>query len=185
MKHKKPVWLDGARVLEPQAVEAMYAELSPELYRYAYRLTGHAEDSEDILAEAFIRLLRTLQTTERPISSIRAYLFRVVHNLAVDRFRSGKWIDPDADVSLLQTGTDPADGMENALASEQVRAALWQLTDEQRQVILLRFVQELSYEEIADVLQKPTGAVKALRQRGIEALRRIFKQQEKKREHNG
>jgi len=185
MKRKKPEWLKGARDLEPRAVEAMYTELSPELYRYAYRLTGHAEDSEDILAEAFIRLLRALQTTDRSITSIRAYLYRVVHNLAVDGFRTQKWIDPAADISSLQTGTGPLEKVEGVLAAERVRAALWQLTDLQRQVILLRFVQELSYKEIAEVLQKPEGAVKALRRRGLESLRRIFGQQEEKRENDG
>jgi RNA polymerase sigma-70 factor (ECF subfamily) len=79
----------------------------------------------------------------------------------------------------------PVEKVETALAAERVRAALWQLTDLQRQVILLRYIQDLSYKEIAKVLQKPEGAVKALRHRGLESLRRIFSRQEAKRENDG
>jgi len=178
MKGKKPKWLDGALALEQQAVEAMYAELSPELYRYAFRLIGTPQDAEDLVAEAFIRLLRTLQREKADVQHIRAYLYRVVHNLAVDSFRKGKWIQPEVDVSELEQAENTEELEQDILAAGHVRKALWKLTDQQRQVLLLRYVQELSFEEIGAVLKKPPGAVKALRHRGLEALRRVFQQQE-------
>jgi len=163
---------------EPGSIEQMYEELSPELYRYAFRLTGNSEDSEDILADAFIRLLDSLQHRNLKVNSIRAYLYRVVHNRAVDGFRRKKRVTKEVDVSLLEADNPAANGAGDILAVEQVREALWQLTDQQRQVIMLRYYQDLSYKEIGEVLDKPTGAVKALRHRGMNSLRRIFLRQE-------
>jgi RNA polymerase sigma-70 factor, ECF subfamily len=148
-------------------------------------LTGSSEDSEDILADAFIRLIRALQHKTMSIVNVRAYLFRVVHNRAVDDFRRRKRLEQDVDIS--QIICEPGSGSieRDVLAMKQVRSALWQLTDQQRQVIMLRYYQGLSYQEIGSVLDKPAGAVKALQHRGLEALRRIFQKEDDGRESHG
>lgn len=185
MNFSRPDWVGGVHALESGSIEQMYKELSPELYRYAFRLTGNSEESEDILADAFIRLLDSLQHRKQKVNNIRAYLYRVVHNRAVDGFRRKKRVTNEVDVALLEADPGVGAGAVDILAVDQVREALWQLTDQQRQVIMLRYYQDLSYREIGEVLDKPTGAVKALKHRGLNSLRRIFLRKEEKGDRRG
>jgi RNA polymerase sigma-70 factor (ECF subfamily) len=169
-------WLIAARRLDEDALEAIYDAFSDELYRYAYRLIGDQQAAEDLVAETFYRFLRALHAGGGPREHLRAYLYRVAHNLAVDGHRRGhgEVVELPENAEGLQSDDDPASAAETAIQGEKARAALWALTPAQQQVIVLKFFQGLSNREISTVIEKPVGAVKALQHRGINALRRIF-----------
>lgn len=169
-------WLSEARLLKEEALGAIYDAYHAELYRYAYRLIGSEQDAEDLVGEAFYRFLRALSAGGGPHDHLKAYLYRVVHNLAVDRHRRGhdRVLDAVGEHEALAAEDNPAAEAENTIRQEQARAALWRLTPEQRQVILLKFFQGLSNEEIANVLNKPLGAIKSLQHRALNALRRML-----------
>jgi RNA polymerase sigma-70 factor (ECF subfamily) len=168
--------LAGARRLEEETLAAIYDAYSPELYYFSYRLLGNVQAAEDLVAATFYRFLRALHTGGGPREHLRAYLYRITHNLAMDHHRRHPVaIDPLEDIEMkLPSGSDPAQQAEDALVQEDVRAALWRLTQEQRQVIVLKFLQGLSNQEVATVLDKPVGAVKSLQHRALEALRRML-----------
>lgn len=169
-------WLEAVRKLDEKALGEMYDELSPELYRYAYRLTGDVEQAEDLLSETFLRLLRAIQAGGGPKDHLRAYLYRTLHNLVIDHHRrkEPRWSELLPDQISAGEGSNPAVSVQQRLEGREARALLWQLTNEQRQVILLRFYQELSIAEIAAVLEKTEGSVKALQHRGLASLRRLI-----------
>ncbi len=169
-------WLIAARCLDEDALGAIYDAYSDELYRYAYRLIGEQQAAEDLVAETFYRFLRALHTGGGPREHLRAYLYRVAHNLAVDGHRRGhgEVQELPEDGGTLQSEDDPSAEAEAAIQGEKARTALWRLTSEQRQVIVLKFFQGLSNEEISAAIEKPVGAVKALQHRGLNALRRIL-----------
>jgi len=87
MAFKEVQWLEGARRLDESALAAIYDSLSPELYAYACRLVGDTETAEDIVSETFFRFLRALGAGGGPKDHLRAYLYRIAHNLAVDHHR--------------------------------------------------------------------------------------------------
>ena len=160
---------------EERALSEVYDAYSPGLYRYAWRLLGDEDMAEDCVAETFSRLLNALERGNGPRQHLKAYLYRVAHNWITDYYRRGSrlelslesdtHIDPDPDPL-----TKIADGMEQA----ELRSALHLLTPDQRQVILLRYLEDWQLSEIAQALEKPLGAVKALQHRGLNALRRIL-----------
>jgi len=164
-------WLPGVRRLDPEALGAAYDALSPVLFRYAYRLLGDTQLAEDVVAESFSRLLTAIRNGGGPQVYLRAYLYRVAHNLAMDHHRATPALALDEDELHRLVMEPPQDeAREQALA----RQALWRLTAEQRQVIVLKFYQGLSNEEVAAALDKPVGAVKSLQHRALEALRRML-----------
>jgi RNA polymerase sigma-70 factor (ECF subfamily) len=165
-------WLPGVRRLDPEALGAVYDALSPALYRYAYRLLGDAQVAEDVVAESFSRLLAAVRHGGGPQVYLRAYLYRVAHNLAMDHHRASPSLGLD-DRVLQLTADEPADE-DDARERMAARQALWRLTAEQRQVIVLKFYQGLSNEEVAAALDKPVGAVKSLQHRALDALRRML-----------
>ncbi|MGB2896533.1 MAG: sigma-70 family RNA polymerase sigma factor [Anaerolineales bacterium] len=168
--------LEGARRLDESALAEIYDSLSPELYYYACRLVGDTETAEDVVSETFFRFLRALGAGGGPEDHLRAYLYRIVHNLAVDHHR--RQTEPlenqEPDMQRSSSAENPDDAVELSLAQAQAREVLWRLTHEQRQVIMLKFFQGLSNEEIAAVLEKPVGAVKSLQHRGLKSMRRIL-----------
>ena len=187
MPNQEVEWLVGARSLDEKTLAAIYDALSPELYRYAFRLLGHRQAAEDLVAATFHRFLRALHSGGGPREHLRAYLYRVAHNLAMDAFRR----EPVEAIPLSEIEANPSMGneleesVEKRLAQGRARAAIWKLTDDQRQVIVLKYLQGLSNQEVADAIGKPVGAVKSLQHRALNALRRILQTDEEISEAEG
>jgi RNA polymerase sigma-70 factor (ECF subfamily) len=171
--------LQRARRFEEAALADIYDQFSDDLYRYAMRLLGDQNLAEDCVAETFSRFLQALQRGGGPREHLRAYLYRVAHNWITDHYRR-KEIDPkdllreEASVEAV----DPSQIVHAQLEVEKVRQALQYLTDDQRQVIMLKFLQGWSNQEIAATIQKPVGAVKSLQHRGLAALKRVLLREE-------
>jgi RNA polymerase sigma-70 factor (ECF subfamily) len=176
MSYPEADWLDGARRLDEERLGAIYDAFSPELYRYACRLLGDTGVAEDLVAATFYRFLQALHAGGGPQKHLRAYLYRITHNLAMDHYRRQpvEVVSSEEVSGKLSSGSDPDEDLERELTQEEVRTALWQLTPEQRQVVVLKFLQGISNDEIASTMGKSIGAVKALQHRGLAALRRIL-----------
>ncbi len=175
--------LPRLRALEEEALVAAYDAFQPPLYRYAYRLLGRVDVAEDVVAETFQRLIQALHRGQGPRRHIQAWLYRVTHNLAVDHYRR----DPPSLVPLteeLAAAEKPDEEMLRRLAQERVRLALRRLTPDQQQVILLKFLEDLSNEEVAVIMGKPVGAIKSLQHRALASLRRILERSAPARQEN-
>jgi RNA polymerase sigma-70 factor (ECF subfamily) len=180
-------WLAGARRLDRQVLAEVYDSLSPALYRYALRLLGESQAAEDIVAETFHRLLVALRARAGPRQHLRAYLYRVAHNLAMDRHRrrAAKPEEVSFDDLCAADGEDPAGSAEQRWLEGRAREALWNLTADQRQVIVLKYLEGLNNEEVAAALDKPVGAVKSLQHRALESLRRMLSPEQEREEGAG
>ena len=180
-------WLEAARSFDEDVLGEVYDTLSPELYRYAYRLVGEAETAEDLLSETFERFLRALHAGGGPKDHLRAYLYRTLHNLVVDRHRRVEPIltELNPDQIVATESSNPEVEVQVQLEGQQARALLWELTNEQRQVIVLKFFQGLSNVEIARVMEKSEGSIKALQHRGITSLRRLIEKRDADQETSG
>lgn len=165
--------LPRLQALEEEALEVVYDAFQPPLYRYAYRLLGSADDAEEAVAETFHRLLQALDRGQGPERHLQAWLYRVLHNLIVDRYRERPaWLPDPGESDPVVDGLD--EEVQRRMVQERIRLALRQLTREQQQVVLLKYLEGLTNEEVARVLGKPVGAVKSLQHRALAALRRIL-----------
>ena len=167
--------LARARRFEESALAEIYDRYSEALYRYAWRLLGSQELAEECVAETFSRFLYALKRGGGPRQHVRAYLYRTAHNWITDFYRR----KPPQEVSLdpeklVDEEQDPAGQVKLALERQELRAALENLTPEQRQVVVLRYLEGWGHAEIAAAMEKPVGAVKSLQHRAIAALRRML-----------
>ncbi len=171
--------LERARGFDLDALAEIYDHYSPKLYAYAVRMLGDEDLAEDCVAESFSRFLSALRSGGGPHDFLQAYLYRVAHNWITDRYRREPPAPLELKDNVFSGDLNPPDaGLEDKLRQEQVRRALRVLTPEQRQVLMLKYVQGCSNEEVAAALQKPLGAVKALQHRGLAALRRLLQGEE-------
>ena len=166
--------LHRARVYDLQALAEIYDLYSPGLYRYAMRLVGDEDLAEDCVSETFNRFLKTVKAGKGPEHHLQAYLYRVAHNWITDHYRCQPSLPLNPDFM-----SDPADDPSRAFAEkaeeERVRNALRLLTPEQRQVIVLKYLENWRNQEVAEAVNKPVGAVKALEHRALRAMERLLK----------
>ncbi len=167
--------LPRARQFDERALTEIYTALNRPLFAYAYRLTGECTAAEDAVAETFRRFLLALRNGGGPREHLRAYLYRTAHNFITDSYRRQRFSVLPLDETLqADEAADPAEAAPAHWAEARARAALWQLTAEQRLVMTLRYFEGLSNDEVAAALGKPVGAVKALHHRALDALRRVL-----------
>ncbi|MEI7611846.1 MAG: RNA polymerase sigma factor [Betaproteobacteria bacterium] len=149
---------------------ALLAEI-PRLRRYARALLGERAAADDLVQDTLERAWSRLHQWKTG-SDLRAWLFGIMHNLRVDLLRRSipltRSIDEgDDDLPTRATQTD-------TLEVQDLESALAQLPDEQREIVLLVAVEELSYADIAEVLGLPIGTVMSRLSRGRERLRQIL-----------
>ena len=148
------------------------AEALPHLrsvYGTAYRMTGNAHDAEDLVQETFLRAYRAFDRFT-PGSNIRAWLYTILHRVRTDAFRRSR--RSPRTVELAEEGP-PVPPPQDALAhgGEDLERALKSLPDVFRNAVVLRDVEDLSYQEIARVLDVPIGTVMSRIHRGRALLR--------------
>jgi RNA polymerase sigma-70 factor (ECF subfamily) len=171
--------LERVKRFEPAALEEVFDRYSQGIYRYAFRLLGDTELARECMSETFNRFLDAIQRESGPRDYLQAYLYRIAHNWITDLYRSKVPPSLPLDVELqADESAEPQQAVAGRMASEQLREALALLTPDQRQVIVLKYLEEWETDAIARVLSKPVGAVKALQHRGLETLRRIMRRDE-------
>jgi RNA polymerase sigma factor (sigma-70 family) len=168
--------LAAARVGAEWAWVAIYRELAPPVLGYL-RAQGAAEP-EDLLGEVFLQVVRDLERFAGDEARFRAWVFTIAHHRLVDdrRRRGRRPVEPVADDELVRaaaSGDAEREALER-MRADDVRAALEGLSPDQRSVLVLRILGGLTVEEVARVLGKRPGAVKALQRRGLAAVRRTI-----------
>jgi RNA polymerase sigma-70 factor (ECF subfamily) len=146
-----------------------------------YRMVRHRDDAEDLVEEAFIKGFRAIHTFEtgRPFF---AWLCKIAVNNAINflkKERRGK-MQPieQVEYSLTARRSDPVEMTEQKLLQERIAAAMAQLDDEDRTILILRIDKEFSYDEIANILKIPRGTVMSRLARARQKLKKIFKSEE-------
>jgi RNA polymerase sigma-70 factor (ECF subfamily) len=166
--------LERARRFEPKALTNIYEAYSNRIFAYAFRLLGSADLAEDCTAETFSRFLLAMKNGGGPEKYLQAYLYRVAHNWISDHYRR----QPASDLELSEDFTALGEHLEKqaevAIRQGKIRQALKALTADQRQVIALRYLEGMENEEVARVMQKEIGAIKALQFRALAGLRRAL-----------
>lgn len=161
-----------AKTGDHSALSMIYERYSAAIYRYIYYRVGDADQAEDLRADVFVRMLEGIHRYEDRGWPLSAWLYRIAHDRTVDMLRRRR----TRTQYPLQNWNGTIDGPENQVATqldcEEVRHTINRLTDDQRMVIQMRFLQEMSVQEVAQVLGRTEGAVKALQHRGIQALAR-------------
>lgn len=175
MSTKLEQLLERARIFDQAALGEIYDEFSDALFAYAFKQVGDSQTAEDMVAETFKRFLIALERGGGPKEHLRAYLYRITHNLITDLYRREPPPSLELDEErLVEKSGDPSGIISDLQEVDLVRRALKLLSPEQRQVIVLRFLEGWTSQEIAQVMEKSLGAVKALQHRGIAALQRIL-----------
>lgn len=161
---------------DPDAFATLYDIYVEPIYRFIFFRVGDEPTAEDLTSQVFIKAWDNLSSYQMRGLPFSAWLFRIARNSIIDYYRTFKEtapLDPGV-VTQPDPAADVDERVERRLQAEELRLALQKLTDDQRQVLTLRFIEGLSTEEVAQVMGKRPGAIRALQMRGLQALAEIY-----------
>jgi RNA polymerase sigma factor (sigma-70 family) len=163
------------------AAEA-FGEIYTDLVRpvAAYLRARGADDVEDLTSEVFVAVLTGINRFHGDERAFRSWVFTIAHRRAVDSWRRRARalpVEPLDDPDAGPVAESAEVGALESLSRDHVLALLAALTDDQRDVLILRLVADLTVEQVADVMGKQVGAVKALQRRGLASVRRAIEQE--------
>lgn len=173
--------IEAAVRRNPQAWAEIYERFSGSLFGFFLnQLRNHAL-AEDMTADVFVEALRAADRFQGGLSDLRSWLFRIGRNNLIDYFRRQRRAGIDSietaderDLARALPSGDPSDEVLATLDRERVREAMGTLSPDQRDVLLLRLSGGLSSAEVASIVGKTTGAVKALQHRALASLARTL-----------
>jgi RNA polymerase sigma-70 factor (ECF subfamily) len=156
---------------DAQAFGDLYERYLVSIYRYIYARIGEVREAEDLTETVFVKAWQALPTFKREKASFRTWLFRVAHNLMVDYYRTFKEeIELPEEDTLQSPSPQPEEDVIAMEDSVHLSTAIWKLNPLHQEVLTLRFVNEMSHKETAEVMGKSVGAVRVLQHRALKAL---------------
>lgn len=145
------------------------------IYRFIFRQIGDVNVSRELCSEVFHRMLKVNKSEAEFIKRLTPWLFCTARNLVIDHYRRQQHRNHfPLNEELVESATCTAEAAELHISVDQMREALQKLTPDQRQVILLKFMEGFSNQEIAETLSKSVGSVKSLQHRALTALRHLL-----------
>ena len=166
------------------AWETIVHQYHERIYNLAYRYTGKFDEAEDLAQDIFLKVFRTLKTYRPETGTLITWMVRVGRNHIIDQYRKFKTERSQTDsieveYEKVEENPDrfvsPAQALEKRELSERVHRALRRLSEDLRESVILRDLEEFTYEEIADMLNVPVGTVKSRINRGRSELARLLR----------
>jgi RNA polymerase sigma-70 factor (ECF subfamily) len=160
---------------DQEAFAQLYDRHVVRIYRHIYYMVSDSTTAEDLTAQTFLKAWEAIDRYKERGAPIVAWLLRISHNLTVSYLRS-KRDHSELDETFLDSKMtrNPEEALEQASDEKSMREAVLKLRDEQRQVIMLRFVEEMDYREVADIIGKSVPAVRVIQHRALGNLRKIM-----------
>lgn len=174
-RDKTDIEIIGLAKRDPNVFGVLMARYEEPLLRYVRRISSFdRDDAEDVLQEAFIKAYRNLNDFDHD-AKFSSWIYRIVHNQTIDTARKKKTraavsIDEHDLTQILRAATDLEDETARKHDLERVRETVRTLPETYRDALILRFLEEKSYEEIMDILRLPKGTVATLIRRGRKIL---------------
>jgi RNA polymerase sigma-70 factor (ECF subfamily) len=166
-----------ARSGDKEAFGQLYDHYQPSVYRFLYYRVGSMTLAEDLTAETFFRALRSMGSFRWQGKDFGAWLMTIARNLTADHFKAGR-TRLEQTTEDMQTLDSTSEGPElevlSSLTNESLLRALGELPTEQRECLIMRFLQGLSIAETAEILGRSSGAVKQLQLRGVRNLAKLL-----------
>jgi RNA polymerase sigma-70 factor (ECF subfamily) len=168
--------IERAKQGDKEIIAALYEHNYLSVFRYLYYRVGNRQLAEDLTSEVFERMLRFIGGFHPPSDSFKAWLFQIARNLSTDHFRKMN-IRPattSLEENIADNSANPGSELERTLDSERLLHSLSGLTEDQRDVILMRFIAGMPIAETAQALQKSEDAVKGLQRRALITLKTLL-----------
>jgi RNA polymerase sigma-70 factor (ECF subfamily) len=169
-----------AKYGDPAAFTHLYDFYLTPIFRFIYFRVKSKEDAEDLAQHVFVKAWSALPKYEHEGKSFSAWLYRIARNTTIDYWRKKKSVPMEPDSSIFTNkpdmGDNPQEAAQRKEESEKIRNSLHLLNEDQQTILALKYIEELSNAEIAEITGKSEGAIRQVQSRGLKVLRLHFKE---------
>jgi len=169
--------LDRAILGDEEAFSSLYQDNVKKIYNYIYYRTGNVHDAEDLTARVFQRALKHIKKKKKTKVPFSAWLYRIAHNLVANWYRDSKHKNelPIEDQSYVKSSIEiPEKQVEKQQEVEKLIKAIHLLPGDRQQLLILKYVEDLSNKDVGLIMGKSEGAIKSLYHRTLKELRRYL-----------
>jgi len=163
-------WLAG----DSDKFSLLYHKYVDKLYRFIFHKVLHKETAEDLTSEIFVKILEKIHTYDHKKGAFSTWIFQIARNKIIDHFRSFKQEENIDDIWDINSKNDLQMETDFQFIREKIQKHLKLLTVQQREILMLRFWQDMSYKEIAEILGKTENSVKMSASRSVKKLKKDF-----------
>lgn len=164
---------------QKDAFELIYRKYLNPIYRYIYFLVNSVSDAEDLTSAVFLKAFKNIENYKEQGYEINSWLYKIARNTVVDHYKKKKAV-PISRIknseNLAATNDDLSSSIDTKIQSERLKVAIESLSEDQQEVIILKYMNDLTNEEIAQVTDKTNQAVRAACYRGLVELKKYFNQ---------
>jgi RNA polymerase sigma-70 factor, ECF subfamily len=173
-----PNLLKAAQKLDEEALTSIFDQFAPAIYKYTLRLCHDQIVADNIVGDVFAQLLEQFGQGKGPRTNLRSYLYQTAYHLVVDRSRDNQHNAP-LEVAMSsyaggQFAPTQSQIEERVMMEALISAMNTELTEDQRHVIILRFLEDFSLKETAEIIGKEVNNIKVIQNRGIAKLRKAM-----------
>jgi RNA polymerase sigma-70 factor, ECF subfamily len=184
-KFEEKILLLRVKKRDPEAYAKIYDLYITPIYRFIYFKVSSQQDAEDLTSEVFLKMWQYLTETDHKIDNLRALLYRTARNIVIDSYRRRARRELNADLGAFENIEDQRqqsllNEIERGLEMRNMEQLLRQMKDEYREILILRYIEELSISEIANVLEKTKGSVRVSLHRALKVAKDLASQHGKK-----
>ncbi len=183
--HKDPPLLEEARLVDeakagnPEAFARLYDAYVERVTRYVYFRVSEAIDTEDLVAQVFLKAWENLDRYKMGTSPFIAWLYTIARNLVIDHYRTKKNALPLEEAIALPSDMEmPDEEAQTRFDLQAMRDALQFLTSDQQQALILKYIAGLPNDSIAKIMKKQEGTVRGLQMRALQTLAKYMKEKE-------
>ena len=166
--------VERAQSDDREALEELYLLHFDRIYSYLHMSVGNRHDAEDLTTQTFVKMLESIKRFRWRSAPFSAWLFRIAHNLAMDHFRASRRWQPEEEVPEPHGEAEPsAEAIAlQSIGRQSMLEMIESLSEEQQQVLTLKFVFNFPNAEVATILGKTEGAIKSLQHRALVSLQK-------------
>lgn len=162
--------------------ETLFKELNVEIYRYIYTRCGYSrEKAEDLTQEVFLKAWTKKDSFDSDKSSLKNWVYVITRNHLIDSYRKKNFEKNITDEKWEQISEEFGRKIDNQIMVETILKSLDELKKEEKDLLILRYVQDLYIREICEITGKSNSAIKVNLHRSIKKLRKIIEENERKR----
>lgn len=178
-RKREKALIAAAKAGKSRALGLLYHAYVDKIYRYILFRVESIETAQDLTSDVFLKMVEGLPKYEDRAIPFLVWLYRIAHARVIDHYRRSKRMAGREDLESVQIGIDAEldNPLQDEYTSTQLQAALLTLTEGQREVIVLRFIEGLSLEATSKVVNKSVDAVKAMQYRALQAMGNALRRQ--------